>query len=146
LSAALPFPDASALVADALRDLPLIEHGRFLRELMAHTAAGLVASEGAVEAAEAVYRLADAVVDRAPSDGGWRDVVKLASGLGLDPAKVGRAIRRAERHGLGPAEFFAIGRDRLKRSVPVISFQREGETGFVCVTPKRIWREGGAGG
>jgi hypothetical protein len=36
----------------------------FLRELLAHAAAGLVVIEGEAEASEAVYRLADAVVAR----------------------------------------------------------------------------------
>ncbi len=40
------------------------ERGRFLRELLAHTAAGLVIVEGEREAGEAVYRFADAVVAR----------------------------------------------------------------------------------
>jgi len=38
--------------------------GVFLRELLAHTAAGLVVIEGEREAGEAVYRLADALVAR----------------------------------------------------------------------------------
>lgn len=36
----------------------------FLRELLAHVAAGLVVTEGNAEASEAIYRLADAVVSR----------------------------------------------------------------------------------
>lgn len=57
-------PDAAALVAGALSRRRPGERARFLRELMAHTAAGLVVIEGKAEASEAVYRLADAVVAR----------------------------------------------------------------------------------
>lgn len=57
-------PEAAALVAGALGRRPPNERGRFLRELLAHTAAGLVVIEGEAEASEAVYRLADAVVAR----------------------------------------------------------------------------------
>lgn len=57
-------PEAAALVAGALGRHPPQERGRFLRELLAHTAAGLVVIEGEAEASEAVYRLADAVVAR----------------------------------------------------------------------------------
>jgi len=59
-------PDAAAaMVAGALSRCKPGERGRFLRELMAHTAAGLVVIEGEAAASEAVYRLADAVVGRA---------------------------------------------------------------------------------
>jgi len=57
-------PDAAALVAGALSRRGPGERGRFLRELLAHTAAGLVVIEGEAQASEAVYRLADAVVAR----------------------------------------------------------------------------------
>lgn len=57
--------DAARLVAGALGRHAAPERGRFLRELMAHTAAGLVVIEGEAAASEAVYRLADAVVSRA---------------------------------------------------------------------------------
>lgn len=57
-------PDAAALVAGALSRRAAAERGRFLRELLAHAAAGLVLIEGEAEAGEAVYRLADAVVAR----------------------------------------------------------------------------------
>jgi len=57
--------EAAALVAGALRRREPDERGRFLRELLAHTAAGLVVIEGEAQASEAVYRLADAVVARA---------------------------------------------------------------------------------
>ena len=56
--------DAAALVAGALARRQPDARGRFLRELLAHTAAGLVVIEGEAEASEAVYRLADAVVAR----------------------------------------------------------------------------------
>lgn len=57
-------PEAASIVALALSRTPVGERGRFLRELLAHTAAGLVVCEGDAEASEAVYRLADAVVSR----------------------------------------------------------------------------------
>ena len=60
--------DAAALVARALTRRAPAERGRFLRELLAHTAAGLVVIEGEREAGEAVYRLADAVVARGAPD------------------------------------------------------------------------------
>lgn len=56
--------DAAALIASAVGERPESERGLFLRELLAHTAAGLVVTEGSEKAAEAVYRLADAVVKR----------------------------------------------------------------------------------
>lgn len=56
--------DAAALVASAVGERPESERGAFLRELLAYTAAGLVATEGNEKASEAVYRLADAVVGR----------------------------------------------------------------------------------
>lgn len=56
--------EAAALVAEQLARRPAAERGAFLRELLAHTAAGLVVVEGEAEASEAVYRLADAVVSR----------------------------------------------------------------------------------
>jgi len=56
--------DAATLVAGALSRRGPDERGRFLRELLAHTAAGLVVIEGEAQASEAVYRLADAVVAR----------------------------------------------------------------------------------
>jgi hypothetical protein len=56
--------DAAALVAAALARHAPAERAKFLRELLAHTAAGLVVIEGDREAGEAVYRLADAVVAR----------------------------------------------------------------------------------
>ncbi|TAJ70674.1 MAG: hypothetical protein EPO51_16415 [Phenylobacterium sp.] len=57
-------PDAAALVAGALSRRGPAERSRFLRELLAHTAAGLVVIDGEAQASEAVYRLADAVVAR----------------------------------------------------------------------------------
>jgi 16S rRNA G527 N7-methylase RsmG len=56
--------DAATLVAAAISRRTPDQRGRFLRELLAHTAAGLVVVEGEAEACEAVYRLADAVVAR----------------------------------------------------------------------------------
>ncbi|MFN3522225.1 MAG: hypothetical protein ACK4YQ_08240 [Phenylobacterium sp.] len=56
--------DVAALVAAQLRARAADERGLFLRELLAHTAAGLVVLEGEARASEAVYRLADAVVAR----------------------------------------------------------------------------------
>jgi hypothetical protein len=56
--------DAAAIVASALSRRAPKARPRFLRELLAHTAAGLVVIEGDRAAGEAVYRLADAVVAR----------------------------------------------------------------------------------
>lgn len=56
--------DVASLVAAGLRARAADERGLFLRELLAHTAAGLVVLEGEARASEAVYRLADAVVAR----------------------------------------------------------------------------------
>lgn len=55
---------AARVVAGELGRRRPAERGRFLRELLAHTAAGLVVIEGEAAASEAVYRLADAVVGR----------------------------------------------------------------------------------
>lgn len=59
--------DAAAVVAQALSRREPGQRAQFLRELLAHTAAGLVVIEGDREAGEAVYRLADAVVARGTS-------------------------------------------------------------------------------
>lgn len=56
--------DAATMVARALSRRAPKDRVGFLRELLAHTAAGLVVIEGEREAGEAVYRLADAVVAR----------------------------------------------------------------------------------
>ncbi|MDB5495129.1 MAG: hypothetical protein JWP86_2466 [Phenylobacterium sp.] len=56
--------DAAAVVAGALSRRRPRERPQFLRELLAHAAAGLVVIEGDREAAESVYRLADAVAIR----------------------------------------------------------------------------------
>lgn len=56
--------DAAAVVAGALAKRRPKERAKFLRELLAHTAAGLVVIEGDRAAGEAVYRLADALVAR----------------------------------------------------------------------------------
>lgn len=53
---------AFAAVAKLLDHQPPSNRSAFLRELLAHTAAGLVVLEGREKAAEAIYRLADAVV------------------------------------------------------------------------------------
>lgn len=59
-----PVEETAALVAGALSRRSPESRGAFLRELMAHAAAGLVVIEGEAAAGEAVYRLADAVVAR----------------------------------------------------------------------------------
>ncbi len=61
--------DAATLIARAVEDCPEASRAAFLRELLAHAAAGLVITEGHVETAEAVYRLADAVVARGADAG-----------------------------------------------------------------------------
>ena len=59
-----PAEDAAAVVACALSRRAPKARPQFLRELLAHAAAGLVVIEGDREASEAVYRLADAVAVR----------------------------------------------------------------------------------
>jgi hypothetical protein len=56
--------DAAAVVARALSRRRPAARPQFLRELLAHAAAGLVVIEGERQACEAVYRLADAVAIR----------------------------------------------------------------------------------
>jgi hypothetical protein len=56
--------DAAAVVAGALSRRRPKERPQFLRDLLAHAAAGLVVIEGDREASETVYRLADAVAIR----------------------------------------------------------------------------------
>ena len=56
--------EPATLVARALGRRTSQTRGLFLRELLAHTAAGLVIIEGDKAASEAVYRLADAVATR----------------------------------------------------------------------------------
>lgn len=56
--------EAAQLVARALARRAPAARAQFLKELLAHTAAGLVVIEGDRAAGEAVYRLADAVVAR----------------------------------------------------------------------------------
>ena len=56
--------DAAKLVAGALSRRKPQERGECLRQVLAHTAGGLVIIQGEREAGEAVYRLADAVVAR----------------------------------------------------------------------------------
>lgn len=55
----------SEVVTRALKTLPPERRGPFLRDLMATAAAGLAATEGERAASESVYRLADAMVERA---------------------------------------------------------------------------------
>jgi hypothetical protein len=55
---------AAAMIARALARTAPERRGLFLRELLAHSAAGLVVIEGDRAASEAVYRLADAVSTR----------------------------------------------------------------------------------
>lgn len=59
-----PSEDAAAMVAGGLSRRRSRDRPQFLRELLAHAAAGLVVIEGDREAAESVYRLADAVAVR----------------------------------------------------------------------------------
>lgn len=56
--------DPAAIVARALAHMKPDQRSQFLRELLAHTAAGIVVIEGEKKASEACYRLADAVVVR----------------------------------------------------------------------------------
>jgi hypothetical protein len=56
--------DAAGIVARALSRRRPAARPQFLRELLAHAAAGLVVIEGDRAACEAVYRLADAVAIR----------------------------------------------------------------------------------
>lgn len=56
--------DAVALLARELARREPARRAAFLHELMAHTAAAMVVIEGPRAAGEAVYRLADAVVER----------------------------------------------------------------------------------
>lgn len=55
---------ASAVVAGALAQRPAGQRGAYLRELLAYAAAGLAVIETPPAAAETLYRLADAVVER----------------------------------------------------------------------------------
>ena len=57
--------DAATVVARALSLRAAEDRPKFLREMLAHVAAGLVIIEGERTAGETVYRLADAVVSRA---------------------------------------------------------------------------------
>lgn len=60
---------ASAVVAHAMAAQPQAGRGAYLRELLAYAAAGLAIIETPPEAAEALYRLADAVVEHYPIGG-----------------------------------------------------------------------------
>jgi len=55
---------AAALVAAALKARTPEQRGLFLRQLIAHAAAGLSLIEGERAASEAIYRTGDAVVAR----------------------------------------------------------------------------------
>lgn len=57
--------EPSAVVARALAARRPAERSRFLRELLAHAAAATAILDGDAQAAESLYRLADAVVARA---------------------------------------------------------------------------------
>lgn len=57
-------PSAATIVAEALARRDPEARADFLRELLAHTAAGLTVIAGHVEASESVYRMADAIVAR----------------------------------------------------------------------------------
>jgi hypothetical protein len=54
----------SSTVAKGLTQRPAGERGAYLRELLAYAAAGLALIEAPRAAAETLYRLADAVVER----------------------------------------------------------------------------------
>jgi hypothetical protein len=54
--------EAPEVLARALRHIQPDERGRFLRAMLAHTAASLTLLEGERATCEAVYRLGDAVV------------------------------------------------------------------------------------
>ena len=58
------FDEAAKVVAAELARRRPRDRACFLRELLAHAAAGLVMVEGEEKAAENVYRLADAVAAR----------------------------------------------------------------------------------
>ena len=58
---------AAALVADHLRARPAERRGLFLRNVLAHAAAGLALIEGDEAASAVVYRIADAVAARGGS-------------------------------------------------------------------------------
>lgn len=57
------------IIADILAETPVEKRGQVLREVLAYAAAGLVALEGEREAAEAVWRVADAVVELGQAQG-----------------------------------------------------------------------------
>lgn len=55
-------PVASQVVAESMIALPMKERAAFLRDLIAHAAAGLVVIEGGNNAASACYRAGHAVI------------------------------------------------------------------------------------
>jgi hypothetical protein len=57
----------SATVARGLAQRRSCERATYLRELLAYAAAGLAVIEAPAAAAETLYRLADAVVERGPA-------------------------------------------------------------------------------
>jgi hypothetical protein len=57
----------SSTVARGLAQRPAGERSAYLRELLAYAAAGLAVIEAPPAAAETLYRLADAVVERGPA-------------------------------------------------------------------------------
>lgn len=61
--------DAAAMVARALARRAPADRPLFLRELLAHAAAGLAVIEGDQAGSEAVYRLADAMAARGDPSG-----------------------------------------------------------------------------
>lgn len=62
-----PIDPPSATVAMGLAQRRSCERAAYLRELLAYAAAGLAVIEAPPAAAETLYRLADAVVERGPA-------------------------------------------------------------------------------
>ncbi|MDX9997853.1 MAG: hypothetical protein WCY15_06285 [Phenylobacterium sp.] len=59
---------AAELLRAELGRRPPDQRARYIKEVLAHAAAGLSLLEGETAAAEAVYRLADAMVSTPPRD------------------------------------------------------------------------------
>ena len=57
-------PIASQVIAESMIALPMKERAEFLREVIAHAAAGLVVIESGRDAAAACYRAGHAVIQR----------------------------------------------------------------------------------
>ncbi|MEO8113600.1 MAG: hypothetical protein ABI655_04400 [Phenylobacterium sp.] len=104
-----PAPNAAAaLVARALSRRSPEERASFLRELLAHTAAGLVVIEGDRAASEAVYRLADAVVARG-QPGTQPKIRRSRMKRAHDPARAARdRLLRLERREKARTEAHAV--------------------------------------